>query len=250
MHRIIPVSEMIKILILISILFIPCSVISGVETKSFNSADIKTLDVRNGCGSIKIGATKGAVSTVGVKRINASKGCNVSMRLSDGILRVKVRNDDWIGGDECTIDLDIKIPRNTGLNIKNGAGLILINDTSGDVDFKSGSGDVKIKSSGKLISGKAGSGEVTIEGAYVNTDITVGSGDLTIKYNKCWFNGYIDIRSGSGNSYVSLPSGCRLFTSLKSGSGELYNDFENIKNSTFSVSVKSGSGNLTVKKLK
>jgi DUF4097 and DUF4098 domain-containing protein YvlB len=142
-----------------------------------------------------------------------------------------------------------------------------VNGTKGKVNFSLGSGDFNIDAQIDKLEGKSGSGSIKASGVIGYTDIKMGSGtldlqglttnaglktgsgDLNVQYESVPENGELNIKTGSGNATVVLPSGTKVLTNLLSGSGRVFNELGDSSDASFKVFMKAGSGDLNVKRV-
>ncbi len=217
------------------------------ETKTFESAKIKSMDISNGSGDVSIGVSAGP-TTVTYEKVKFNEKCEFSIDVVGSELVIKTKDSSFFGSQECQVNVNVSGPKNVGIKLKNGSGDIQIKDTHGAVEYKIGSGDVNIHAKVTELHGKSGSGDLVAIGLSGNAQIDSGSGEMKLTYNKCPNKGKIDIHSGSGDAIVNLPADSTVTTSFKAGSGELKNDFGTSENPKLSISMKAGSGSLSIKR--
>ncbi len=172
------------------------------------------------------------------------------MNRSGDNLVVEVKEEGWFNGDNCKVNFEIKVPKIIALNLKSGFGKFEINGTKGKINFKLGSGDVVVDAEVVELRGKSGSGSVKVTGLVGDTYLKTGSGDITLSYKAVIQKGQLNIATGLGDATVSFPASMKIMTNFKSGSGQIYNELGASSDAAFKVSMKAGSGDLKIKKLK
>jgi len=230
------------------LLIFSSSLVFGEQTTSnFDSNKIKKIEVFSGAGKVKVVATNKKASTIVVDKIKISEKCLITTELNGDVLLAKAETKGYYA---CEINFSITAPAQAKISIIVGSGDIDINNMLGAIDYKTGSGDVIITNSGKKVEGKSGSGNVTIRGITEEGNISTGSGDVEIDYMQQPENGELEVRTGSGSTMISLPEGSSIEANLKTGSGSIHNEIGESEKAKYKISVKSGSGDIRIKKLK
>lgn len=242
--------------------------------KSFKSKKIDTIEISQSSGNVRVEKSSGSLIHVKATKKKFYKGCRLTIERKDKTLVVSVKKKKkWNFNvfQACEVELTILIPTKLKQIIRSGSGDVSIQKTLGDIDFVTGSADITIStvsdriqgrsgsgtvtvtslSEGKSVDLKTGSGSITVNNSHKNLDLRSGSGDITIKQLKHYKNGEIAIRTGSGDATLTFPKQALLKTSFRSGSGSISSEFKNSEQSSFSVSMQSGSGSLKIlKKIK
>ena len=219
-----------------------------VVTKNFNAAELKSLELTNMSGDIKVTAIDGDLASVTANKISFEHKCKLTTEQQGNKLVVSVRSTDLFDSAICKVHFDVKVPKQIAMNISVGSGDLEVVGTKGQLKFKTGSGDAKIVAEVDSLQVDMGSGDLQIDGLVGSGDLKTGSGDIDLSYTAAPQTGSLNISSGSGSATISLPSGSKLDTSFQSGSGELLNEIGNSKNAKFRISMKAGSGDLRIKK--
>jgi hypothetical protein len=218
-----------------------------VEKQNFDPQSILKVEVENIAGEVRVNGSDSSIATVETDKLEFGTNCSVSSTLTATTLSVKVtRVGTAVTG--CRVNLNLTIPRKAALEINSGAGDLLISGISSDVKYKVGAGNVQVDGEVLSLSGEAGSGSVTVKGLVGSASMSTGSGDVNLTYSKTPSQGELEVRSGTGNTNVFLPSSAQIFSSIATGNGTVQNDFTESKDAPFRLSVKSGSGDLKVKK--
>lgn len=76
----------------------------------------------------------------------------------------------------------------------------------------------------------------------------MGSGTAKITYLTVPEIGKFDLKSGSGLVELTMPANAKIQTNFVSFGGKMTNEIGDTKDAKFKVSVKSGAGNLHIKK--
>jgi hypothetical protein len=77
-----------------------------------------------------------------------------------------------------------------------------------------------------------------------NGGIRAGSGDVWIDFMTAPPPGALEVRSGSGDVEVRMPTGTKIAARLVTGSGRVRNDLGHDANAEYFISVQAGSGNV------
>lgn len=247
---------------------------SSTEKKEFNGNGLEQLSLVNTSGSVKISTSEDDKAHVTAHKVVFGEKCSLQMLQSGSELSVKVKKEsgffsflNFFDSTTCKVNFEIKLPAKVALNLKNGSGDLQVIDTVGKIEFEIGSGDTDISANSEKVLGKSGSGFVKISGKIGESTLTVGSGnidinglsgiadlktgsgDLRVSYNSVPSTGSLNLKSGSGSATVFLPKDSKVSTDLLSGSGKVYNELDEATDAGFKISMKTGSGDLTLKKL-
>jgi DUF4097 and DUF4098 domain-containing protein YvlB len=208
--------------------------------------------VQNLSGDIQLGVTEGPEAIVESTKVNWHDKCSLKTQKTLENLEVVVaeKGPGSFFRKTCKANLKIKVPARVALNLKNGAGDILVSGIQGEIEFKLGSGDVKIDSGTPSVKGTAGSGDIEILGEMGSTSLRTGSGDIRIELKNPIAKGEIDIKTGSGDAQITLPDTMKVLADFKAGSGQINSEFGNDSASEFKVSMRAGSGDLKILKKK
>lgn len=218
------------------------------ETKEFDSKDLNAVSVENTSGQVTISAFEGTKATVAATKNKFSDKCKMTIDRTGNKLVLKVeKTSSLFKSEECDVDFDVKVPKTVDLDLVLGSGNLSIAGIEGALVFKVGSGNMSADGAFKNINGKTGSGKVDIKGLTGGGELKTGSGTIDLKFATSPLKGEFDVKSGSGNTTILFPKGTSVKTSFKTGSGKLVNELGDNPSAPFSVSVKSGSGNLNIK---
>lgn len=238
-----------------------------VENQVFEGKGLEKLELRNTSGNSRVEASTDGKAYVSATKIDASSSCSVKMNREGHLLVVKVHQGGLFFTGSCKVDLVVKVPESLALNVRSGSGDISVQGTKGEIDFRTGSGSAELnvetaKLIGRLGSGaakvsgsigdadvKSGSGDIELSGLRGDARVDTGSGDMRLAFSAVPEKGRLEIRTGSGDATVSLPATTKVLTSFKSGSGKIYNELGDSPDAPFVISAKSGSGDLSIKKL-
>ncbi len=222
---------------------------SRIETKSFLAKDIKSVELLNQMGNISVTSNSQKMAVVSAEKVNFESHCHLTFEQNGTHLKVEVKPESGLLKSTCHVNFKIETPKNVNLKLMTGKGALNIAGTSGDVSFVLGSGDIFIDADLKNIEGMTGSGNIHVKGLTASGDFKTGSGSIYLTYNKQPQNGKLDIRSGSGNAEVLLPKNTQLNTNFYAGSGKFLSEFTENPKSAFNISMKTGAGDLKLKKM-
>lgn len=213
----------------------------------------KTLDLSNS-ELLTIAAAAGDLDIVGVSgsgqavihgRVCASKETwleqseilTTAGKYAEIIVNLPDSDGSWslLGGNYAWIDLNIEVPNDLALDVKDSSGDILLKNIAA-VEIKDSSGDIEVENARGTISISDSSGDIEIEGA--EGDLTIesdSSGDIEASdingsvLVKSDSSGDIEVSDVSGDFVVERDSSGDIsadgiggdFRVLKDGSGEI-----------------------------
>lgn len=221
--------------------------LANAESREFDLSEISEVEVSNGSGDISITAVNSGKATVMATKKQFGKHCELTIDKRGRTLFVGVEKAGVLR-DECEVDIHITTPRTAMLDLDSGSGDIKVKGTSGDLNFRIGSGDVDVDAEVKKLEGKTGSGDVSIKGLTAGGTLKTGSGEINLVYDVAPAPGELDIKTGSGDAEIVFPKNATILTSFLAGSGELINELGDTPNSKFKISMKTGSGDLHIKR--
>lgn len=213
-----------------------------VREYDFNAVD--KIHVENTSGKITVTKmVRPKIEIAAVKR-KFPERCKLTMEKSD-FSEIIVRVERPIGED-CEVDLDLKVPQDIDLNVWSGSGSVNVSGLEGKFEFNVGSGSVRADGKFKKVEGKSGSGSVDIDGVAGGGSISVGSGSVNLKFleNPA---GKLDVKTGSGDAILAFPKYSKVNANLVTGSGDVVNELGSTESADYGVTVKTGSGDLKVK---
>ncbi|GHO87831.1 DUF4097 family beta strand repeat-containing protein [Dictyobacter formicarum] len=134
-----------------------------------------------------------------------------------------------------SINLEITVPRNCDLQIKNGSGNMHVQDVEGDIKLRTGSGAISVNTLQGQLAAVTGSGSVNADNLVGRIEMRTGSGSIHANH----VQGNMALKTGSGTIVGADLTGQ---VELKTGSGEI-----EIGQSIFngSSSLKTGSGSIS-----
>ncbi len=137
----------------------------------------------------------------------------------DAKLVAGFQDGSWGNGKNGAVALDITVPQGMALQVDDGSGSILIEDTMADVRLDDGSGSIAIRGVGN-VNVDDGSGSLEVSDATGNVRIDDGSGSVTVRR----VTGNVSVDDGSGSINVKDIQGD--FRVIDDGSGSI--DYKNV----------------------
>jgi DUF4097 and DUF4098 domain-containing protein YvlB len=223
---------MLRSLAVMLILLLPGASAAETVSQEFDASGLDSLSVINTSGDINISVSTSGKALISARKIKFPVGCSLIMERSGGDLYVET-SDPLKLDTNCRVHFEIAVPAAISLGIKNGSGDVEVKDTNGSLEFKLGSGDLKMAATVTDLNGTSGSGDVKVSGLTGNVNLKLGSGDIWLEY---------------GATTVIFPEGSEILTDLTTGSGKIYNEIGDTAGAPFKVTVRSGSGKLSIKK--
>jgi hypothetical protein len=134
------------------------------------------------------------------------------------------------------INLYIKIPKNIALDIEDGSGDMIVENTDAGVIISDGSGGIAIRNIGGRLKISDGSGDIRVRQIRGDVDIDDGSGSVEIRD----VVGDVDLNDGSGDLVVEEIDGS---VTVDDGSGDI--NIDGVKQDVFIGSSGSGGESIT-----
>jgi len=232
---------------------VTCSIITGAavmtgtappEFREYQAIGVDKIHIENTSGKITVSPMAIDKVEISATKRKFSDKCSYQTEKTEyNEIHVKVERSI---GEDCEVDVDIKVPKDADLNIWSGSGPVQISDMEGNLIFNLGSGSVTAKGKFKKVDGKSGSGAVDIAGLTTGGTISVGSGPVNLRYLD-YPTGRMDVKTGNGDANISFPKGSKVNASLSTGSGDVVNEIGTYESAEFGLSVKTGSGDLKIK---
>jgi len=240
---------MIRSIITVLILLAPSMSWADTVKKEFNTEGLQAVSVKNTSGDVEISVSTSDKATVTARKIRFPEGCDLIMEMSGGTLSIEtVEPRGW--NKSCRVDFDIRVLKGVSLDIKNGSGDVKVEGTQGEVEFKLGSGDIEIEAAVVKLNGASGSGNVDVSGLTGDVNLKIGSGDIELSYASPPNRGRLKVTNGSGDTTINFPEESVILTDLSTGSGKIFNEIGDSSGAPFKVTLKSGSGDLSLKKIR
>jgi len=240
---------MIRSIVTVLILLAPSGSWADTVSKEFDADILQAVSVINTSGNVEIAVSTSDKATVTARKIRFPEGCQLVIEQSGGKLFVEtVEPGGW--NKSCRVDFDIRVREAVSLDIKNGSGDLEVEGIQGEIEFKLGSGDVKVAATVTDLDGTSGSGDVKVSGLTGNVILKTGSGDIELSYTSPPRRGKLRVNSGSGDITIYFPEGSSILTDLSTGSGKIYNEIGDSSSAPFNITMKSGSGDLSIKMTK
>ena len=220
--------------------------IAGNPNTEYREYDFNALDkirVTNTSGKITVVPMPAQKVIISITKKKFSERCTATIA-RPSIDEVLVEINKPLG-EVCEADIDMQVPAKVNLDITSGSGNVAINGNEGNLHFTIGSGSLQAKGDFKSVDGKSGSGDVKLEGLTHGGNVNVGSGRVDLSFNDNP-QGEFDVKTGSGAATLNFPKDSKIKAALEAGSGAVANDFTN-NPSGYGISVKTGSGDLSVK---
>lgn len=199
--------------------------------QQFETHEPIDLVVEFGKGCARVDATETTETTVDVRGDDADE---VEVTFADNRLSIIGPRNGGIFGREPKLEITVKLPTDSDLDIKTGSADIEIGGQVRDVRIKTGSGDLTCDTFSGAAQINTGSGDIEVSEAHADLQIKSGSGDISVGTSV----GELSISTGSGDVEVGTANGPAV---VKTGSGDL-----KVVTADSDVSLSTGSGDLTI----
>ncbi|MFI9008499.1 DUF4097 family beta strand repeat-containing protein [Actinosynnema sp. NPDC053489] len=232
---------------------------NGFDDRNTVSDQVTEVRLQNGSGNVVVRGREGATETEVRRRVeypkDADKPGGVSHRMEGSTLVL-----DGCG-NRCTVNYEVTVPgkgvRITGENssgdvrlegvasveVEVGSGDATVRDVAGAVSVDNGSGDLDVADVGGDFAGKVGSGATRLTGMRGAVAVDSDSGDVTVKLAAV---NSVRADAGSGNVTVDVPEGA-FKIDVDAGSGEKDIKVRNDPNAAAVLTLRAGSGDVTVR---
>ncbi|WP_020541794.1 DUF4097 family beta strand repeat-containing protein [Nonomuraea coxensis] len=199
---------------------------SKEDTASYEVTDkVTELRLDNGSGDAVITESGGtSVRVTETLRWRGDSKPKPEHKVEGGALALSYTCPSNLGS--CGVDYKIEIPKGLAVDLDSGSGDITLRALSGDVKVHVGSGDVDAADlTGKTVVADAGSGNVELKYATAPTSA--------------------QLKTGSGDISLFVPDGA-YDVSTDVGSGDVKVSVKNDRSSPNKISLRAGSGNVSV----
>lgn len=214
------------------------------EFREYQAPAVNKVLIENTSGKITISPVTVDKIEIWATKKKFSEKCSYRTEKSDySEVIVKVERNV---GEDCEVDIEMKVPKDADLNIWSGSGSVNITGMEGNLTFTVGSGSVTANGKFKKVEGKSGSGSIDINGLTTGGNISVGSGPVNLRYLE-YPTGRMDVKTGNGDANISFPKNSKINAQLDTGSGDVVNELGTVNSADFGISVKTGSGDLKIK---
>ncbi len=239
-------------LIVFTMFFAGLSLVNA-ETKEFKMT-AGNIIVENQVGNVLVNSEGGKTLKVNYEKLSGGKTCHLSIKKIENSVFVKVKQESasWFSFKKkniCKVNFVINAPKNIDADFKLAAGNLSVLGVNGRLKFKVGAGDVYIDGvQSESVIGKSGAGEILVNGDLASVDFKIGAGKVKTTFQKVIGAGSFDVAIGTGDVSLKVPNTSSVQTDFKSGAGSLLSEVNQPKDSqsTLSVNVKSGTGDLKI----
>ncbi len=226
---------------------------SETRNLSISAEDIKRLEIDCGAGFLKVAGIDGLkeieveaeIIVDGINKKKAKDYIRNNTRLdlkakgSRAVLESYFKDSDsflsnLFSSKSARINLTVRIPKTTAIDIEDGSGFVHIRDIDNDITIDDGSGDVSLENILGNLDMNDGSGGIELEHIVGDVDIEDASGEI----EAFDVDGDLAIEDGSGSIRVKDVS---ANVRIEDGSGDII-----IRNVSGSVIVDDGSGDIRI----
>jgi len=163
-----------------------------------------------------------------------------------------------------SIRVELRVPRESDLNVRTGDGNVRVNDVRGTLQLQTGDGDVRVRDVEGSLRAETNDGNVDVAGRFDVLNLRTGDGnvDAEIAASSTQQPGWM-LRSGDGNIRLRLPDYFAADLDAHTGDGKVKVDFPIMTSSSnkenavrgringggISIEVQSGDGDIRVEKM-
>lgn len=177
--------------------------------------------------------------------IKVPKKFNLDLKTSGGDMMAKVVEGNF---EFKTSGGDIFIENSKGkINATTSGGDVVVNEFTGNTITETSGGDIEItKTFGNVYAATSG-GDVVIKSSEGEIEAKTSGGDISLDYSGK--DADISLSTSGGDIDVNIPKNLNANAEIKTSGGRIYNNFQNINNSTITKSKIEGNFNKGGKKL-
>jgi hypothetical protein len=229
---------------------------------------VDEIDIETAAGAVSIDAE--GDKFVKVSAPETGDECAMTQTLTAGVLLLSARGSarkSFTLDKTCEAGYAVVAPPGLRIKTRSITGDITIGAFTGSIEAKTGSGDIVLRGAlGEItahtgkgnISGAAPSGRITAvaqHGAVTlgaltgNASIRSGDGGVSLSWTSLPMRGIIDVRTSGGNQSIAVPGSARLALDMRSESGTTACDAPNDPRANLSMTLRSTSGAIVVKRI-
>jgi putative adhesin len=229
----------------------PGSALADEWHRTYTVSGKSTVHIETNDGAVRVSTWEGKqiearVETTGW-RIDDGEVRIIERQTGDRLdLEARVPNStwNWNGYRNRSLRIELRIPRESDLNIRTGDGSVETDDNVGSVDIHTGDGHIKVYRARGAIRLSTGDGHIEATGLDGRLEATTGDGHIQIEGRLDALNletndGTIDarvlrgsrmssswnIRTGDGNVTLRLPEDFQADLEMHTGDGRIQTDF-------------------------
>lgn len=181
------------------------------------------VDVRHGSIDVEPGDDGAIVVEAESRAENDAEVAKIGLIQS---VEGKVARIGWETTDQVydrrQVSLKLKVPKDSVLKLKSGAGSIAVSMTTRGLDARTNAGEIRVDQVVGDLTLETGAGAVKVAGADGTVKISTNAGSLDLAGR---FRGENSAKSSAGAVQVALPADAKLKVEASSGAGSLDNDF-------------------------
>ncbi|MCS6837439.1 MAG: DUF4097 domain-containing protein [Bdellovibrionaceae bacterium] len=164
-------------------------------------------------------------------------------------LKIDQQGDQLVAdADGGAVDFELNVPSKVDVGLSVGSGNVSVAGVEGDLVFDLGSGDLKAQGGFSAVEGKLGMGNISINGLMGRGKVKLGKGRVELAYSNKAEKGDLEISTGMGDVDLLYPEKTQVDAKFSSGSGRFNCELENTPKAPFRVLMRSGIGNLSIKR--
>ncbi len=199
-------------------------------TQAYDASNIRELRLIHNDGVINIVGKQTAFITVNITSQRGEDHCQTKVSRLGSVLEIKTSRS-WFDFRSCRTDLVLTIPENLPVSGDIGASQLQLDDLSGRLGIKVGAGDVM----GNILSS--------------DVEFTVGAGSLRLTWDRSMTEGRVVMKVGAGTADLFFPRAMTILPSVTQGLGHFMNDANSSQDSRFRVEAELGIGNVSLHSL-
>ncbi len=191
----------------------------------FPAGEAPALTIDNFAGQVTVTAGgAGEIQVIVSKRASGQSRLDrieVEMQEQEGGLEIRTRDPSRLSN--VSVDLEIRAPASTRVDVHTGAGTVVVQGLNNDVRVESGAGSVTVRDVRGDIEVHTGAGNIDVRGARGSAWLDSGAGSITYNGEP---QGECRFETGTGSIDLYLPADVDVEVDLSTGVGDVDVAFE------------------------
>jgi DUF4097 and DUF4098 domain-containing protein YvlB len=185
-----------------------------------NDADIEVQASDSNKIEARVVTSGGKISSSDVRITDRQSGDHIDLEIR------QPSHHFCIGICNYSLRINLKVPRNSDLNLHTGDGRIMVDDVKGEMRLDSGDGELVARSLDGSLNADTSDGNIRVTGRFDRLDLHTGDGDINAevaaasKMSSSWA-----LRTSDGSISLRLPADFSADLDAHTGDGHVSSDF-------------------------
>lgn len=217
-------------------------------TSTFDTAEVRSLQIDNDNGSIEVIADASAGSSAIVFTADVDDGwkaSEVSATVVDGVLLVRGRCP-FLGSPWCKVDVTVSIPAQLPVTVRGSNGSIRVSGVTADLDVSTGNGSIELDDVASPLRASSDNGRITGRRLTSTTvDASTDNGSIQLSFLDPPRS--VRARSANGSADVVVPDDVGYRVDARSNNGSADTTVRTDPSSEYVIDVASDNGSVRVR---